>query len=248
MSKKLLVLFIALLIGATAVVFMARFSMPGDALYGVKTGVLESLQYPQKGSDVTSLSNSVILFENRLSETQELIVKQVLSTSSAQAIEIRLADQVKTFRENATTEDVDVSSALSRAVTVESAVRAIDALTYKEVPDSIQAEFGDIAENASDVQMELRNRLVAAGTTTVTMYFNEQVSDISKMLEAEVVTERSVADIATYIEKASQAFAEGRFDRAVAYINEAKKAANLRIYLQLPILDSAPEPDMTGEG
>lgn len=236
---------------AGVVVFLAQSSKPGDALYGVKTGLVERAPLLLQSSDQAQVTHLEGLLANRHREIQELIVRQQLTNETAAAIQVEMENILASYEAALTNGEMSPSETLASTQTVMAYAEAVDTLTFKEVDDEVQKEFSAIKENASDIAFTERNRFLEnVATSTVETYVSEQIASLGTKLDNENITQTDLADIGTFITRANDALVAGKFERSVAFMTRAQLIADLARFQTLPydLTEPPSEAELEGEG
>lgn len=211
------------------------FSLPGEALHGIKTGVFEelneSVQFGVKNKAEAQVSN----MEARLEEVKKLSKKENIDPDAIEALRSlinkhssRLSALANSSEEEFSREDalVTLSSFASVAAAIE---------TVSENDPKLSAfgeEVEDIRRDAVNLYKDkVDNFVERSPLENIYSYIQARLQEVADKLNDPDLREETIDDAQTYIERVGPAVSELDFPRAIAAIAEAQRFIEIALYV-----------------
>jgi hypothetical protein len=248
-TKKGLV--VAIVVFLLLIVFgiIASRSLPGEALYGFKTSVIEELNRSVQFGTEAGANHEISRLEQRLDEIKRLKEKGPLSDSARTALENMVLKHSKAVTaavqdQNSMLTPTDKLSLLERYAGVAAAME-----TVSESDPELTA-LGDFMEDrrreAVSLYREQVDRFVERETPANIFEFIKQLlSNVSNELQNGNLTENTIDDAEVYINRVGPAMAEGDYPKAINSIAEAMRFIAVEKYGANVESDEAPSTDDT---
>lgn len=245
---------IAVVIGALVVIFgvlvaFSSQSLPGEALYGVKTQVLERLVASVQFGSNNEARNIIRNMETRLAETKELAQKDTVEQSALDALYARMlthSEQITAvvMQERSDFTMEDRLFVLDDFASVAGAIEIVAENDAKLAPFAEQAE--DLRRDAVNLYKDTADAFVQGGILdTVLEYIKNSLSDVSGKLGGNTISEETMDDAEEYIYRAAVAISDKRYDRAIYAVGEASRFIKMETYTGViePLDRSAEDSD-----
>lgn len=244
----------AVVIGALVVIFgvlvaFSSQSLPGEALYGVKTQVLERLVASVQFGSNNEARNIIRNMETRLAETKELAQKDTVEQSALDALYARMlthSEQITAvvMQERSDFTMEDRLFVLDDFASVAGAIEIVAENDAKLAPFAEQAE--DLRRDAVNLYKDTADAFVQGGILdTVLEYIKNSLSDVSGKLGGNTISEETMDDAEEYIYRAAVAISDKRYDRAIYAVGEASRFIKMETYTGViePLDRSAEDSD-----
>lgn len=245
---------IAVVIGALVVIFgvlvaFSSQSLPGEALYGVKTQVLERLVASVQFGSNNEARNIIRNMETRLAETKELAQKDTVEQSALDALYARMlthSEQITAvvMQERSDFTMEDRLFVLDDFASVAGAIEIVAENDAKLAAFAEQAE--DLRRDAVNLYKDTADAFVQGGILdTVLEYIKNSLSDVSGKLGGNTISEETMDDAEEYIYRAAVAISDKRYDRAIYAVGEASRFIKMETYTGViePLDRSAEDSD-----
>jgi len=255
---KIVIVIVLLLAGLVLAWFMAANSLPGSALYSFKTNFIEKIDESVQLSSEAKMQAHARLLENRLAELKRLVERGEASEGALTALQSTVERHVNAFTEA-------LGDPLTQSTT-ESELKAISdfvgiAATMEEISESNEqfATFGDymgdVRRDAVRVYQDKIDRFVERETPErIFNLIRIHLTDVSRGLQNEQLSKKTVDIAETYISRVEPALTEGDYPRAFYAIADAMRFINIDLRGALAFMNNATpditddeEDDMTGE-
>lgn len=244
----------AVVIGALVVIFgvlvaFSSQSLPGEALYGVKTQVLERLVASVQFGSNNEARNIIRNMETRLAETKELAQKDTVEQSALDALYARMlthSEQITAvvMQERSDFTMEDRLFVLDDFASVAGAIEIVAENDAELAPFAEQAE--DLRRDAVNLYKDTADAFVQGGILdTVLEYIKNSLSDVSGKLGGNTISEETMDDAEEYIYRAAVAISDKRYDRAIYAVGEASRFIKMETYTGViePLDRSAEDSD-----
>jgi hypothetical protein len=218
-----LIVFLALIVFG----FIASRSLPGDALYSVKTDFIEELDAAVQWGPKSKAEFYVRRMESRLAELKALAQKDQLTehvyTDFREIVEKQ--DQAFTAFIN---EEQSSFSKTEKLIAIESYTNVAAAMETLSEGDPELQELGefmeDIRREAFNLYKDEVDRFVEQETpANIYEFIKERLTEVSNALNDESLSEGVIDDAEVYINRVSAAMADSNYPRAIAAIAEAHR-------------------------
>ncbi len=233
-TKKGAVIALIIFLALVALGVFASRSLPGNALYGLKTQFIETLNESVQFSAENKAQYQVERMKNRLEEVQAFEEKGNFSQKAREDLERVTAKHMETL--------TSVAAANADAAPSETILTAINdfagvALAIESVSERNEAlqEFGefieDIRRDSVNLYKDEVDRYVErTAPEQIYEFVRVQLSEVSEGLNTENINPQTIDDAEVYINRVGPAMAEADYPRAIAAIAEAMRFIQIDIY------------------
>lgn len=216
--------------------YAATDSLPGEPLYGVKVNVMEELVALGQFTEQAQLQYHQKRYEARLLEVHQLAAADELTLETVAIIKEEIG-QLHTDVEETLAHDTDSSINQSAVLAVTSDIvsitKAISGVVETEISEVAAERIEDEVDAAAELHAEeMQDLLEAAATSTVELYIESQLKDISAELKAGTVSASTTIQVAEFIEDIDSAVASSNLDIAATLASEAAQHINTEEYTE----------------
>lgn len=233
-TKKGAIIALIIFLALVALGVFASRSLPGNALYGLKTQFIETLNESVQFSAENKAQYQVERMKNRLEEVQAFEEKGTFSQKAREDLERVTAKHMETL--------TSIAAANADAAPSETTLTAINdfagvALAIESVSERNEAlqEFGefieDIRRDSVNLYKDEVDRYVERTVPEqIYEFVRAQLSEVSEELNTENINPQTIDDAEVYINRVGPAMAEADYPRAIAAIAEAMRFIQIDIY------------------
>lgn len=225
----LIVLLLILSVG-----FAASKSLPGGALYGMKTGFLEQLNEAVQFTPGNKAAYQVARMEERLNEIKALSKKEKIDPEA-----LRIFQELSTAHHDRLIEIIntpengisrtDSLAILNDFASVAAAIENISEHTPQL--SSIGEAMEDLRHDTVNTYKDMVDRFVERETPeNIYAFIAQQLQDISGKLDTGEVSQEVIDDAEVYINRVGPAVAKSDFPRAISAIAEAFRFIKIAEY------------------
>lgn len=229
-----------ILIAFVALGFMASQSIPGSALYGIKTGVIEGLTESMQPTAEAKASYQTVKLRERLEELKTLIQKGTVEANMQDDLRAMVTQHTQTLESLVEAEADAPTPAMLSAISDFSDVAA--AMETRSEREESLSEFGefmeDVRRNAVNLYQDHVDRYVERETPEVIYEFvRTLLTNVSSEINNAGLSEGTIDDAEVYINRVGAAMAEGNYPRAITAIAEAKRFIMIEKYGVLEVTE-----------
>ena len=225
-ASKIGVVLAAVIIILVVVWFMAARSLPGSALYPIKTDFFESLDSSVQLSNEGKADQHVHLLSNRLNELKALVTREQISQKAIQDLRTQVERNTQGIYEALNADGENNLQSQNALRILEDLVGLTSAMEVIGESDERFGDFGDFMEDArreaSNTYSDRVDRFVEREMPDVIYEFiKTQLTRVSRELENDTLPEDVIDDAEVYINRVAPSMSEGDLPRAINAIAEA---------------------------
>tara|TARA_B100001179_G_scaffold213040_1_gene181394 strand:+ start:1334 stop:2221 length:888 start_codon:yes stop_codon:yes gene_type:complete len=202
--------------------YASASSLPGDFLYPVKTDVVEELTAATKLTALSQLEYHHERYETRLSELQVLLDRGQISEAAIVDSRTELAElseEVDKLMND--TEDIDNIIALELVGDMVAMSNATEEIVRRSSAGEQLDAFEDITDNLEQVHDGELIDLFETGTSTIQVYIEDQLSEISDELSENDLTDVTTARVTDYVTDAELSLQSEDYEEVVTSVVDA---------------------------
>lgn len=233
-KKDALIALIVLLV-LVAFGFAISRSLPGEALYGLKTNFLEELDAAVQFTDTSRARQEINRMEERLSETQALAEKPQVSEEALAVLHSQIVEHQTTFTDiinRLEDEGVPHTDAL---VLLEDFTNVAAAIEYVSENDP---ELEAWSEQVEDVRSDISNLhedwvdtfVQSAEVEAIYEFIRSRLAAVSEALQDPDLSAEVIDDAEVYIDRVEPAMSDGDFPRVITSLAEARRFIAIEEY------------------
>lgn len=213
---------------------MVNSSLPGSALYSIKTDIIEQLDTSVQLSDESRAHAQIRLLENRLDELKKLAKRDDISDDALAKLQT-VADRHRATFMDTLGDTQSGSTTVAELRMIADFSHIASAMEVIAENDGRMKAFGDYVE---DVRREAVNayrdkidRFVERETPeNIFNLIATNLTAVSTALENENLTKDTINDAETYIARVEPSLTEGDYPRALNAIAEAMRFIQIDLH------------------
>lgn len=223
--------------------FATLQSLPGEALYGIKTNILETGIGATHLRSVTKASYQVTLLEKRFAEAKKLTS---LDTVSDQALDALIQNTTEHWSTLSSIASTSIDSAFPKTEllnTVNAFASIASAMEELSENDSKLLRVGDSTEEIRQEAVRLyRDRAESFVATespeTAYTYMTTQLQDVERALAAADFSTSTMRSSENYLDRVEPAVTSGNITKAILAIGETQRIITAATYLGKEYLET----------
>ncbi len=233
-TKKAALVAVIFFLVLLAIGFMASRSLPGETLYGMKTGFLEGLQESVQFDAKSKATYQVKRMETRLAEIKKVSEKETVTQEEIDAFKQRVymhqakLTELVNLPDNKMTSP-DILFVLSSFASVAAAIEGVTENT--QGLESLGEEMEDVRRESVNLFSDRVDRFVERETPeNIYAFITEQLQEVSRKLDNAELDDEVVDDAQVYINRVAPAVEENDFPRAILAVAEALRFIEVEEY------------------
>jgi len=250
-ASKVGIVLAAIVVILAVIWFMAARSLPGSALYPLKTDFFETLDSSVQLSNEARADQHVHLLANRFNELKMLVAREEISSKAIEDLQTQVERNTQGVYEALNAEGESSLQSQNALRILEDLVGLTSAM---EVIGESDARFGEFGEFMEDARREATNtygdrvdRFVEREMPDVIYEFiKTQLTRVSRELENDTLPAEVIDDAEVYINRVAPAMSEGDLPRAINAIAEALRFIRIESLGANTIAQSL-RPDVSSE-
>jgi hypothetical protein len=222
--------------------FAAARSMPGDALYGMKTAMEDFNGGLQLGEE-NRASYQADLMRVRLEEVKDLVSRNAVDADTWNTFVARVEHHKDALTKNTASESLDTKAklaALSDFASVADAIEQVSETDTRFAPYSDKLE--DVRSEAVRGYRDTADLYASqASKDEVFTFIKDKLGEVSNALKDPNVGQEAVNDADVYVSRVEPAIQSGDLGKAIAAIEEAFRFIKVDLYAGDILTKAAPQ-------
>lgn len=244
-TKQLLTIGVGIVVLLIVVLIIASSSLPGQALYSVKTNVLEETSQALHFGTKSTAAYQVERLQTRLDELKRITKQESVSEKTLTAFQTQVDKHSATLVTLVTQESAGFTME-ERLTTLNSFASVAGAMEVLSESDEKLSALGDHLE---DVRRETVNSfkdtvdMFVQSTTQENLfeYIKNQLGTVSEMLNDPDISAETIDDAESYIDRVGPAMSGNDFARAIVATAEALRFIEIERYVGDLIPEEVPQ-------
>jgi hypothetical protein len=235
-GKRVGIVALVVLFAAVVLWIVASMSLPGQALYGLKTNVFEPLGGALRWTKENQAAYHVDLMKERFEEVRQLATRESISEGAVAALSNRVNENAEAFQ--SLTQPSEERALGTRAVIDLTSEFASVASAIEEVAEDAEP-LASLADAVADIRRAALSRLddeievyvSIVGDEDLRAFLTEELTEINDRISAENLSEEMTNRVGRSLADVAEAVAANNAVDAIVNIFEAHRLIDSEVYL-----------------